>query len=1134
MSEFLSFHLSDDFLKKYEKMEPEWGFDIGGGNSLSELTFIAKYSRKKEDGSKERWYEVCQRCIEGMYSILKDHAKYQRTPWNEFKAQKSAQDAYERMFHFKWTPPGRGLQHMGTEYIHTNRNGSRLINCSAISTEKISAHSAYEATMPFVRLMEMSMSGIGVGVDCRGAGRITLHQPSDETEIFVVPDTREGWAASLGKLLESFFFKNRKTVKFDYSEVRPEGAPLKSFSGTASGPDPLRRMHEQISELLSNREGELLTSRDIVDITNLTGKATVAGGSRRCLPSGTMVKTSNGFRLIEDIQVGDIVSTIDGEYPVLNKFEQGNQETVIIKHAYGEFECTGNHRMAIWDSPDSWTFKEAKDLTSEDRLVWDFGEWTGEDQELPPLNMMREFDPSYVRNTGRTAKVRWEGVNCAICDRPAGIKTSPYGPLCHAHSNRLRKYGDPLKLRGWGSEVKLPTVVTPEFAWFIGYFHGNGNLVVENEGKATIRLACPFTYPENVDRIVAILKELCPDNKVSVSQGDGQYVIISMSSARLGNWLFEHVKQPSSDIHIPSWIMQSTAEVRKAYLAGLFDSDGSDSRDLRLVSTVYKSLADELVNLCISLGFHPAVRSVDRSAYGWKTIHNVDMPGYEFRRMAVDAIAPYASSKLMTYNDEGRQSGSGMMSFPAAIAVMAGVPSGRSRANKSGCVGLKAVVDMTGLEVRGFPVPIREVVTSGRVTPTWDIEVESIHQFTAGGFVTHNSALISFGEIDDEDYVNLKNWELEENAKRTGMDGWAWASNNSVLANSGDDLSSIIDKIAINGEPGILWVDLMRKYGRLEDVPNDRDYRTGLTNPCGEIGLEGGGELCNLSELYPMNHDSIEDFKRTIKHAYMYCKAVTLLPTPWMETNEIIIRNRRIGVSMTGIAEFVETRGWSEIKDWMDVGYRHLVELDKSYSEWLGVRESIKLSTVKPAGSTSLLAATTSGVHWPTTSGHFIRRIRFSKVDPLVDLLAAAGYRIEDDRNDPKTTVVAEFPTTGVKVRSERDVSVWEKAQLAALAQRYWSDNLVSCTLSFTKAEQDSLGPLLASMDGQLKSASFLPIDESGTTYEQAPYEPLDSDVAVQMQKKIKPLNTAKLYASGIDAKDEKFCNTDSCEISFG
>ena len=48
-------------------------------------------------------------------------------------------------------------------------------------------------------------------------------------------------------------------------------------------------------------------------------------------------------------------------------------------------------------------------------------------------------------------------------------------------------------------------------------------------------------------------------------------------------------------------------------------------------------------------------------------------------------------------------------------------------------------------------------------------------------------ALISFGEIDDEDYVNLKNWELEKMLSGLGM-GWAWASNNSVLANSGDDL----------------------------------------------------------------------------------------------------------------------------------------------------------------------------------------------------------------------------------------------------------------------------------------------------------------------------------------------------------
>ena len=79
MSSYLSFHLSDEFVNQYKNKVVPWGFDIGGGNSLSELTFLLKYSRKKPDGGKEQWYETCRRCIEGMYSILKDHCKAQRT-----------------------------------------------------------------------------------------------------------------------------------------------------------------------------------------------------------------------------------------------------------------------------------------------------------------------------------------------------------------------------------------------------------------------------------------------------------------------------------------------------------------------------------------------------------------------------------------------------------------------------------------------------------------------------------------------------------------------------------------------------------------------------------------------------------------------------------------------------------------------------------------------------------------------------------------------------------------------------------------------------------------------------------------------------------------------------------------------
>src|SRR5690606_10070977 len=141
---FLSFNLPDDFIKGYAKKKVNWGFPVGGGNSLGELTYVSKYSRRKEDGTKERWHETCRRVVEGYYSILKDHCSMNRTPWNEFKAQRAAQDSFDRMFNFKWLPPGRGIWAMGTELVNGERNSAPLYNCAFLSTHKLSHHSAWE------------------------------------------------------------------------------------------------------------------------------------------------------------------------------------------------------------------------------------------------------------------------------------------------------------------------------------------------------------------------------------------------------------------------------------------------------------------------------------------------------------------------------------------------------------------------------------------------------------------------------------------------------------------------------------------------------------------------------------------------------------------------------------------------------------------------------------------------------------------------------------------------------------------------------------------------------------------------------------------------------------------------------
>jgi adenosylcobalamin-dependent ribonucleoside-triphosphate reductase len=390
------------------------------------------------------------------------------------------------------------------------------------------------------------------------------------------------------------------------------------------------------------------------------------------------------------------------------------------------------------------------------------------------------------------------------------------------------------------------------------------------------------------------------------------------------------------------------------------------------------------------------------------------------------------------------------------------------------------------------------------------------------------SAQIALGMPDDDDFLNLKDWNV--NPKRMGADGWGHLSNNSVVASSGDDLSHIAGRIAVNGEPGVLWRDVAQNYGRLGDPKDGKDYRVRGINPCGEQPLEHM-ELCTLVETFPSNCTDLADYLRTLKFAYLYAKTVTLLMTQWPETNEVMIRNRRIGTSMTGIAQFAEARGWSELRKWQDAGYREIRRWDRVYSEWLGIRESIKVTTVKPSGTVSLLFGVTPGAHWPKERGFYVRTVRDIRSSLFVKAMRDAGYPVEPSVADPETTVVISFPVEGPDVRPEREVTVWEKASLAATCQRTWSDNAVSVTLSFREDEAAEIPAVLRAFDGQLKSVSFLPMAEG--IYEQAPYQMVTREVWDAMRAGIRPVDWDALYKNSAlpEAAGELFCSTDVCEI---
>jgi adenosylcobalamin-dependent ribonucleoside-triphosphate reductase len=357
-------------------------------------------------------------------------------------------------------------------------------------------------------------------------------------------------------------------------------------------------------------------------------------------------------------------------------------------------------------------------------------------------------------------------------------------------------------------------------------------------------------------------------------------------------------------------------------------------------------------------------------------------------------------------------------------------------------------------------------------------------------------------------------------------------SNNSIAANVGTKYEDYVDLIADNGEPGFIWLDVARNFGRLADPADGKDYRVMGFNPCAEQPLESY-ELCTLVEVHLNRHESKEDFLRTLKFAYLYGKTVTLVPTHWQITNGIMQRNRRIGTSLTGIASFADQKGLPAVRDWMDEGYKTIRKYDHSYSEWLCVRESIRVTTVKPSGSVSLLSGATPGVHWGPGGNFFLRAIRFGNTDPMINLFKAAGYKMEPDLVSANTTVVY-FPVHSGHARSEKDVTLFEKIGLAATTQKYWSDNGVSVTLSFDKEkETEHIAPALHMYEGQLKAVSFLPMGNK--TYPQQPYTQITKDEYNEYIGQIKKINWSAIYdgVDNLEAEGEAYCTTDTCMIKI-
>tara|TARA_R110000824_G_scaffold175760_4_gene354529 strand:- start:1650 stop:3581 length:1932 start_codon:yes stop_codon:yes gene_type:complete len=632
----------------------------------------------------EEWWHVCKRVIEGMFTLQKNHIVSFGLEWNDAKAQRTAKEAYDRLYTLKWTPPGRGLWMMGTRFAE-EKTGAGLFNCAFRSTKDLATKGGYL----FGWMMDALMVGVGVGFDTLGAGSLVIKLPNYTLDTFMIPDSREGWVESVIMILDAFYYGN-DLPQFDYSQIRPNGAPIKGFGGTACGPQPLIELHQDLVTLHTGYIGRKTDSTLIVDTQNMVGRCVVAGNVRRSAA----------------------------------------------------------------------------------------------------LALGLHDDPAFVA-----------------------------------------------------------------------------------------------------------LKSPDPLNK----------------------------------------------------------------------------LEDELD--CIHKDAHPEKR-----------------------------------------------------------------------------------------------LKILEKI--------------------------NNLPLVKY----------------------------RWGSNNSINAEVGMDYSHHANLTVTNGEPGYIWLNNARTRGRFKDGERLDDHLVMGFNPCVEQQLEDA-ELCCLVETYPAQHDSYEDYLRTLKIAYLYGKTITLVQTHWPETNQRMLKNRRIGLSQSGVIQAFEKHGRREMYSWCDNAYKEVQAWDKLYSDWLCIPRSIRTTSIKPSGTVSLLNGSTPGIHF-AESEYYIRRIRFAENSDLVVHLRKAGYTIEEAFGQ-KGTVVVEFPVKeALFQKSKADVSMWEQLEIAAQYQYYWADNSVSITVTFNDLEAAHVKDALQMYETRLKAVSFLRFSNTG--YRQAPYEPISKGKYEEMIAKVTPITKIETTSAG---SGTKFCTNDSCEI---
>ena len=400
-----------------------------------------------------------------------------------------------------------------------------------------------------------------------------------------------------------------------------------------------------------------------------------------------------------------------------------------------------------------------------------------------------------------------------------------------------------------------------------------------------------------------------------------------------------------------------------------------------------------------------------------------------------------------------------------------------------------------------------------------DIQCHIADAVLAGGI--RRAAMISLFDLDSEAMLNCKAGNWWENNPQRGR------ANNSVVLLRHKIDKKTFDKVwerieaSGSGEPGIY-------------LTNDKDWGT---NPCCEIALRPY-QFCNLTEINMADIESQEDFNArasaasflgTLQASY---SDFHYLRDIWRKNTE---KDALLGVSMTGIAS----------KSNLELNYEEAAQVVKDtnnvISAALNINRAARTTAVKPAGTTSLVLGTSSGIHaWH--NDYYIRRMRLGKNEAIYSYLAIHNPELlEDEYFNPTSQAVISVPQKapdGAITRHESTLDLLERVKLISkdwVKQGHSKGNNthnVSCTVSVRDDEWKIIGEWMWANKEYYNGLSVLPYH--GGTYKQTPFEDCTKEVYEQMMTTLKNVDLSKVVEiqDNTNFGDSVACGGGNCEIT--